>query len=116
MHRISRAPVLSATRRRVSFWIKLLRPLQDLDQAPALEARQRARLHDADEVALVGVVVLVVGVQRRRRADDLLVALMTARGLDAHGDRLVGLVGDDAALAHLGAALGAGDGLRRRGL
>src|SRR4051794_23706596 len=92
----------------------LLRPLQDLDQAPALGARQRAGLDDAHEVALAGVVVLVVGVQRRRRAHDLLVAAVPPGALDAHGDRLVGLVGDDAALAHLRAAGGLGDGLRRR--
>src|SRR4051794_4394466 len=117
MQRISRAPVLSATRRRVSFWITaLLRLLQDLDQAPALQARERAGLDDADEVALAGLVVLVVGVQRLRRADDLLVAAMPAGGLGADGDRLVGLAGADAPLADLRAALGVRDGLGRRGL
>src|SRR3954451_3204906 len=95
---------------------ELLRPLQDLDEPPALEARQRAGLDDLHEVALAGVVVLVVGVQRRARAHDLLVAAVPARGLDADGDGLVGLVGDDAALAHLLAPGRPGDGLGRRGL
>src|SRR3712207_4733863 len=113
MTRISRAPVLSATLRRDSFWITaLLRPLQHLVEAPALRAAQRAALDDADGVAGVGVVVLVVRVQRRRRPDDLLVAPVAARGVDAHGDGLVGLVGDDDALAHLRAA---GRGVPRRG-
>src|SRR4051794_22449856 len=104
MQRISRAPVLSATFSLVSFWITLLRPLQDLDQAPALGLGQRPRLDDAHAVALVGVVGRVVGVQRRGRAHDLLVAAVPARVLDAHGDRLDGLVGDDGADADLRAA------------
>src|SRR2546430_4627525 len=48
--------------------------LQDLDEAPALAARHRAALDDADDVARVGVVALVVGVQHRGAAHDLLVA------------------------------------------
>ena len=44
---------------------------------------------------------LVVGVQRRRGAHDLVVAPVAPRDVDAHGDRLVGLVGDDHAGAHL---------------
>src|SRR6185312_10136144 len=36
---------------------------------------------------------------------DLLVAAMAARDVDSHGDRLLGLVGDDDALAHAAAAL-----------
>ena len=103
MQRISRAPVLSATLRR-GLVLDHLRTLQDLDEPPALGARQRAALDDADEVALVGVVALVVGVQRGRRAHDLLVAPVAAGDVDADGDRLVGLVGDDDALAHLRAA------------
>src|SRR4051812_19845448 len=52
--------------------------------------------------------------QRRRRAHDLLVAAVTAGDLDAHGDRLVGLVGDDAALARLRTARGLGVDRDRR--
>ena len=47
------------------------------------------------------VVALVVGVQLRRGAHDLAVAPVAAGDVDAHDDRLVGLVGDDDALAHL---------------
>src|SRR3954462_7280607 len=101
MQRISRAPVLSATLSRVSFWITLLRPLEDLDQAPALGARHRPALDDAHEVALVGVVALVVGVHGARGAHDLAVAPMALGDVDADRDRLVRLVGDDLAEAHL---------------
>src|SRR5262249_59977123 len=55
-------------------------------------------------VTRVGVVGLVVDVQRRRAAEDLVVALVPARDVHAHDQRLVGLVGDDDALADLGAA------------
>src|SRR5690606_41778395 len=42
----SRAPLLSATLRRLSCWIiGLLRPLEDLDEPPALLLRQRPGLH-----------------------------------------------------------------------
>src|SRR3954449_7531657 len=100
MQSSSRAPVLSATRSRVSGWtIDLPRPLHDLDQAPALGARQRTALDDAHAVALVRVVGLVVRVQRRRLTDDLLVHLVAPGGLDPHGDRLVRLRRDDDALA-----------------
>src|SRR3712207_8494912 len=44
---------------------------------------------------------LVVGVQRRGLAHDLLVGPVAAGHVDPHGDRLVGLVRDDHALAHL---------------
>ena len=54
----------------------------------------RALAHD-DGVADVGVVGLVVGVQRLRGAHDLLVAAVAPGDVDPHGDRLVGLVGDD---------------------
>src|SRR5215211_485067 len=105
MHSSSRAPVLSATLSRVSGWtIELPRPLQDLDEAPALAARQRTALDHAHAVALVRVVALVVRVQRRRLADDLLVHLVPPGALDAHGDRLVGLGRGDDALAGARAA------------
>src|ERR1019366_882832 len=47
----------------------------------------------------MGVVVLVVRVQGARAAHDLLVAAVAAGDVDAHGDRLGGLVGDHHALA-----------------
>src|SRR5688500_16837652 len=61
-----------------------------------------------------------MGVQLDRGAHDLVVALVAPDHVDADGDRLVGLVGDDDALAHLRAAgtvlgrvVGLGRGLRR---
>src|SRR5919204_4478485 len=104
MTRISRAPVLSATRSRVSFWITAstsLRPLDHFNQPPALQPRHRPALAHDHGVADVRVVALVVGVQRARGAHDLLVATVAARHVDPHGDRLVRLVGDDHALARL---------------
>src|SRR5438045_4739021 len=59
-------------------------------------------------------------VQLDRGPHDLVVALVAPHDVDAHRDRLVGLVGDDDALADLraaGAVLGGVIGLdRRRGL
>src|SRR5215204_3777419 len=104
MQRISRAPVLSATLSLVSFWITLLRLLEHVGQAPALRARHGAALDHPHGVARARVVALVVHVDPRRGAHDLPVAPVAAGDVDAHDDRLVGLVGDDDALADLGAA------------
>src|ERR1700754_2690086 len=110
MQRISRAPELSATLSLDSCWIiSLPRLLDHVDQAPALGLGQGAGLDDADDVALAGLVALVVRVQRARLADDLLVSAVAAGDFDLHRDRLVALVGDDDALPHLrrvGVALG----------
>src|SRR5262245_46273841 len=112
MQSSSRAPELSATFSRDSCWIislYLAGFLDDVDQAPALGLRQGAGLDDADDVALAGLVALVVRVQPARAADDLLVGPVPAGDFDPHRDRLVALVGDDDALAHLrrvGVALG----------
>ena len=73
MHRISRAPVLSATFSR-DLLLDHDAPLQDLDQAPALGAAERPALDHAHRVAHVGLVALVVRVQRGGRAHDLPVA------------------------------------------
>src|SRR3954454_17606888 len=90
--------------------------LEDVGEAPALAPRHRAALDHAHGVARARVVALVVGVQLRRGAHDLPVAAVAAGDVDAHDDRLVGLVGDHDALAHLrpaGAVLGRLRGLRR---
>src|SRR6201994_4209263 len=103
MQSSSRAPELSATLSRDSCWIiELPRLLDDVDETPALGLRQRAGLDDAHDVALAGLVALVVRVQRARAADDLLVGRVPAGDVDADGDRLVAFVGDDDALAFLG--------------
>src|SRR5215207_5881470 len=106
MQRISRAPELSATRNLDSCWITeptSLCLLQDLDQAPALRPRDRAGLHHPDQIALARLVAGVVGVQGAGAAHDLLVLRVPPSDLDLHGDRLVGLAGDDPALPHLAA-------------
>src|SRR5215210_5794956 len=104
MHNSSRAPVLSATLSLVSAWITpilLAGLLQHLDQAPPLGARQRPGLGHADDIALVGLVRLVVGVQRAGLAHDLPVHLVASDAVDPHGDRLVRLARDDDSLARL---------------
>src|SRR5437763_3031474 len=111
MQRISRAPVLSATRRRVSAWITRWPPagvrrgssgaLQHLGEPPALGLAERPGLDQADSVALVRLVALVVGAERGRPADDLLVLAVAACDVDPDGDRLVRLGRYDDALARL---------------
>src|SRR5689334_21777764 len=125
MQRISRAPELSATFSLDSCWIiSLPRLLHHVDQAPALGLRQRSGLDHADHVALAGLVALVVSVKLGRAADDLLVSAVAAGDVDADGDRLVALAGDDDPLTHLGRVglflgrrgAGAGAALGLRGL
>src|SRR5579884_3685151 len=98
MHSSSRAPELSATLSRVSCWIMLLRPLDDLDQTPALVARHRPALLDAHQVARLRLVRLVVRLEARRLADDLLVDGVRDARLGDDDDGLVHLVARDAAL------------------
>src|SRR3954470_11748206 len=103
MQSTSLAPELSATLSRDSCWIigASLRPLEHVGDPPTLQLRQRPGLHHADPVADVDVVGLVVGVQLLGLQDELVVLRVT-NPLD-HGDddRLVGLAGDDDALACL---------------
>src|ERR1051326_4021864 len=54
-------------------WWASLGRLDDLGEPPALGSRQRTRLDDAHDVADVGGVLLVVGVELDRAANDLLV-------------------------------------------
>src|SRR6266540_764795 len=82
----------------------LLRGLHDLDEAPALRLRERSRLDDADDVADVRAVLLVVRVELRAAADDLLVARVRLDRVDLDDDRLVHRAGDDDAAALLAAA------------
>src|SRR3954451_15026568 len=106
MHRISRAPVLSATLSLDSCWIiygtRLLPGLlENFDQAPALRARQRPALHHPHHVALVRLIGLVVRVEGVGLPQHLLVETVTADVLEPDGDRLLALAGDDDALADL---------------
>src|SRR6185437_15306094 len=107
MQSSSRAPVLSATFRRVSCWItESASPgcLDDLGEPPALRLRQRTCLDDADDVADVRLVGLVVRVERARTPDDLLVLRVRLEDVDLHDDRLVHCARDDPALALLAPA------------
>src|ERR1044072_1479962 len=105
MHRISFAPVLSATLSRDSCWITstpdylLLCLLEDLHDAPALGRGQRTGLHQPDPVTDSAGVVLVVRLVPRRTADDLAVQRVLDAGLDRDDHRLVHLVADHEALA-----------------
>src|SRR5205807_8662011 len=82
----------------------LARLLHDLGEAPALRLTERTRLDDANGVADAGRVGLVVGVELRRPADDLLVLRVALDHVDLDDDRLVALVGDDDAAALLAPA------------
>src|SRR6478672_2522080 len=125
MHRISLAPVLSATRSRDSCWITFLSPkrragslldpsggrawpnrellglLEDLHQAPALGGAERAGLHDEDAVADSGGVGLVVRLDLAGAADDLAVEGVLDAVLDLDDNGLVHLVAHHVALAGL---------------
>src|SRR3546814_5058538 len=102
----SRAPLLSATDRKLSCWIMAVLSrsagrsrgtgLQNLDEAEALGCRQRARLDDRHHVAFLRLVALIVRTQLGRTAQHLAVQRMTLDALDEHRDGLVALVADDA--------------------
>src|SRR5258708_26905757 len=86
MHRISFAPELSATLRRVSCCITLLLGLlHDFQNAPALLLGDGARFGDADQVADAALVLLVVDFELRAPLDGLAVEALWPR--PAHPDR-----------------------------
>src|SRR5690242_5882282 len=126
MQRISLAPVLSATLSRDSCWIIGISPgcragsqvrtdpslaervvvvllglLEDLDDAPALGRGQRAGLLDPHAVTDAALVLLVVGLQLARAAQDLAVERVLHPVLDGDDDGLLHLVADHETLADL---------------
>src|SRR5262245_28480753 len=119
MHCARRAPELSATVSIVRSWIivhsrgpfaapcrnlrSLLGPLHELDEPPALVLRHRARLHEADHVALFALVVLVVHLELAALADVPADRRVLDQTLDHHDARLVHLVRHDLADANLAA-------------
>src|SRR5437764_12233215 len=84
--------------------ITLLSLLEDLGQAPVLRLAQRPGLDDADEVADLGGVLLVVSVELARAANDLLVPRVRLEGVDLDHDGLVHGARDDDATALLAPA------------
>src|SRR5512140_449072 len=131
MHCARRAPELSATVSIVRSWIMvhstgrgvrplvtgrtLLRPLHELDETPALVLRQGSRLHEADDVPFLALVLLVVHLELAAPAHVTLVLGVLHQALDHDHDRLVHLVGHHLADARLAATAllgGFGSGLR----
>src|SRR5688500_857162 len=106
MHSASLAPELSAILRIVSCWIiaSSLRLFDDFDQTPALRLRQRTCLHDPHDVTLARLTFLVVRVVLLRPRDLLAVERMRNSALDANHDRLLHLVAQHGAYAHLAIA------------
>ncbi len=85
--------------------------LDDVDDAPALEAADRTGFHDLDLVADLGLVLLVVDVHDGLAVDDLLVAGM--RDLEGDGDLdglVTGAAGDVSDQGLAGIADGSGHG------
>src|SRR5437868_12113978 len=78
--------------------------LHDLCEAPVLGLRERARLDDPDDVADLRLVLLVVGMELGRAADDLLVLAVRLHRIDPDDDRLVHAARDDHAAAFLAPA------------
>src|SRR5919108_2714479 len=63
--------------------------LDDFGKAPVLRLRERTRLDDADNVAGLRLVLLVVCVEALRAPDDLLVLRVRLHDVDTDDDRLV---------------------------
>src|SRR5713226_3339058 len=103
------APLLSATSSSVVVWIMALCLRlglglgldQDLGHPPALLLRQRPRLHDADLVAGLRRLLLVVALVLLLLGQILSVLAVLHAALDLHHHRLGHLVGEDRADAAL---------------
>src|SRR5579859_1089055 len=121
IHKISLAPVLSATLSRDSCWITstpassrrsfppairpyLLGLLEDPSHAPPLGGRQRPGLHQQYTVADAALVLLVVRLVLLGTAEDLAVLGVLNTVFHRDHDRLIHLVADHEALAGLAVA------------
>src|SRR5262245_64686348 len=127
MHCARRAPELSATVSIVRSWIivhsmgrdrrprrgRLLGPLDELDETPALLLRQGSRLNEADDVPFLALVLLVVDLEAAAPAHVALVLGVLDQALDHDHDRLLHLVRHDLADAQLAAPALLGLGRRR---
>src|SRR5438309_1554526 len=101
MQRSSRAPLLSATLTTVSCWIISTRLLDDLGDAPPLLLGQRSRLDDAHAIADATSGLCVVHLVPPRVPYHLFVQGMRLRIPHEDDHRLLHLVADHDALAHL---------------
>ena len=103
MQRISRAPgVVGHAETRLL--LDHFADLDDLGEAPVLRLRERARLDDADDVADLRLVLLVVGVELASSAGRPSCTPVRLDRVDLDDDRLVHRGRDDGALALLAAA------------
>src|SRR6266540_3412079 len=105
MHCTCFAPVLSATSNQVLICIMAiparsssLRPGEHLDQTPVLGLRKRPRLGNPDDVALLGLALLIVGLETAVAAHVFAILGMPLEPLHLHHDRLLHLGGDDHAV------------------
>src|SRR5262249_6006816 len=110
MHWARRAPELSATVNIVRSWIMmcsrgaglgLARALHEFEETPTLVLRQGARLHEADHVALLAHVALVVDLELLAPPHVAADRRMLDEAHDLHDDRLGHLVRDHASDAGL---------------
>src|SRR5580765_5367411 len=89
MHWARLAPELSATVTMVRSWIMSLRPFDDFHEPPALVLRDRARLHEAHEVADLALVLLVVDLELAPPANVTAVRRVLHQALDGNDDGLL---------------------------
>src|SRR5690606_41453021 len=73
----------------------LLGALDDFDEAPALLFAERACFHDANCIAHVRVIILVVSHQFGRLFDELAIDRMFDLSSDRDGDAFIHLVAND---------------------
>src|SRR5580658_7299191 len=102
MQSSSRAPLLSATLSTDSCWIMSASLLQHFGHPPANLLGDRARLDDPHAVADAAALV-VVHLEARAVAHDLLVEGMRLADLHEHDHRLFHLVAHDNAITNLAA-------------
>ena len=79
----------------------LLGALDNGFETPALGLAQRPSFHNTHEVANVGVVVFIMGLDLAGGTNDLAVQRVGRTLLELDGNRLVHLVGHDVAAANL---------------
>lgn len=81
----------------MKIWIRdrLLGAFDNFNQSPALVLAHRTDFHDADGIALTGIVVFIVCHQLRRLLNELAVHRMLHPTLDGNRNALVHLAADN---------------------